>query len=100
MGNLYISNFWMRINSNNTNPGRACVKHNHARIMKSSKTQKINNYRSTPVLLAPQLKQFATGSSKMITRQKAEDERAKEIDGNSENGSPQNRRYSYPLRTQ
>ena len=69
----------MRINSNNTNPGRACVKHNHARIMKSSKTQKINNYRSTPVLLAPQLKQFATGSSKMITRQKAEDERAKEI---------------------
>ena len=63
----------MRISSINTNT-RAGVKHNHARIMKSSKTNQVNN---NPHMKAPKLKQYSLGSAKMITRQKSEDERTK-----------------------
>ena len=66
----------MRISSINTNT-RAGVKHNHARIMKSSKTNQVNNYTNNPHMKAPKLKQYSLGSAKMITRQKSEDERTK-----------------------
>ena len=58
----------MRISTTNTN-ARASVKHNHARTMKTSKTQHVNNYTSNPRMKNPQLKQYATGSAKMTTRQ-------------------------------
>ena len=66
----------MRISTTNTN-SRASVKHNHARNMKTSKTQHMNNYLSTPHIKAPQLKQYASGSAKIITRQMAHNEKTK-----------------------
>ena len=68
----------MRISNVNTNP-RAGVVHNHARNMRSSKTQKLNNYTSAHHVKAPQLKQFSNGSAKAFNRKKEVEERTKMI---------------------